>query len=172
MRIESTEFTGEDLDRFLDDLVERERDLLVERLERVSARVGELAPRVPDEPASGSEAWNAREVLAHIAVLSKFYGVVGYRIGSGEMSELDLRGNVSQRDVQGERLAQLPPSQLLAMAQADHDRTLDWLRGATSAQLRRRCDMGEGMSMTAEDVLRLALCAHLEQHVEQLERAL
>ena len=172
MRVESTGFTGQDLERFLEELVERDREVLVQRLQRASARLAELAPRVPEEPPSDSPTWNAREVLAHVAVLSKFYGVTAYRIGRGELAELDLAGQVALRDVQGERLARLPAAELLAMAQADHRRTLDWLARASPPELRRRCDMGGGLSMSAEEVLRLPLCAHLEQHLEQLEAAL
>ena len=182
MRIESTSFGPADLAGFIDDVIDRERLALIERLEHDSERLGEVAKRIShggevgsgpgaegDEP---TQQWTAHEVLAHLAVLSKFYGVLTYQIGSGRLSEIDLLGQVSQRDVMGERFAQQPPEVLAAGAQADHRRTLDWLRHAAPVDLRRRCDIGGGVSMSAEEMARLALCAHMEQHLDQLEAAL
>ncbi len=182
MKIESTSFGPAELATFMDDLIDIDRQALIERLGRDSERLGQLAGLVTraseTRPASGPESgegtqdWSAHEVLAHIAVLSKFYGVLAYQIGSGRLSELDLLGQVSLRDVMGEQLARRLPDELAASTQADHRRTLDWLRRATPADLRRRCETGGGASMSAEEVARLALCAHLEQHLAQLEAAL
>jgi len=112
-------------------------------------------------------------VLAHIAVLSKFYGMLTYKIGRGQMTELDLLGNVHVRDVLGEQLARKPPAELVQMALADHRRTVDYLRSADAAAMRRQCVLDGGRAvMRAEDVAREALIGHLELHVEQLEQAL
>ena len=176
MKIESTSFGPADLARFLDELIDRDRLALVERFRRASARLGDLACRVPEGPAEWATVdaarWGAHEVLAHIAVLSKFYGVVAYQIGSGRLTEIDLLRQIAGRDVMGDRLARQPPAQLAALAQEDHLRTINWLQNATPADLGRRCDTGAGGSMTAEEVARLALCTHLEQHLDQLEATL
>ena len=171
MKIESTEFTVEQLDDFLGDLVLAERDTLVERLEAASGRLGELAARVP--PGSTDEAtWNAHEVLAHIAVLSKFYGMLAYKIGTGAMTELDLLGNVHLRDVAGKQLVEMQPNELAAAAQADHRRTAEFLRSATREQLERTADLSHGGTISALEIARLPLVAHLEQHLRQLAAAL
>jgi len=173
MKIESPAFTVADVERAGDELNDHERKLLADRLERASARLAELAQRAPGEPAPAGDGWNATEVLAHIAVLSKFYGMLTYKIGRGQMTELDLLGNVHVRDVLGEQLARKPPAELVQMALADHRRTVDYLRSADAAAMRRQCVLDGGRAvMRAEDVAREALIGHLELHVEQLEQAL
>ena len=72
----------------------------------------------------------------------------------------------------GQQMADRPAAELAAMAGGDHLRTLGWLRAAEPAHLRRRCDMGNGSSMTAEEIIHLPLTTHLEEHVAQLEAAL
>jgi DinB superfamily len=172
MRIESTSFGQAELAGFVGELAEQDRRALIDRLERASARLGDLGARLPDEAPGESADWSPKEVLAHITVLSKFYGIVAYSVGAGQMTELDLLGQVSKRDPLGAQMAELPVPELVAMAQGDHRRTLDWLRQATPADLERRCDMGTGSSMSAGEVARLTLCAHLELHLDQLERSL
>ena len=175
MRIESTSFTVADLEHYSDELVEHEREVLADRLERASARLAELGLRVSQEEPSKSEEgpWNATEVLAHIAVLSKFYGTLTYKIGSGQMTELDLLGNVNLRDVLGEQLAKEPPRTLVEMATADHRRTIDYLQKADAQAMRREVVVdGDRALMRAADVAREALIGHLEVHIEQLENAL
>lgn len=173
MKIESTGFTAADLEQYRDELIDHERLVLADRLERASARLETLGPDVGEQPSGTDAEWNPREVLAHIAVLSKFYGMLAYKIGSGQMTQLDLLGNVNLRDVLGEQLAQEPATNLVAMARADHERTVRYLRSADAAAMRRECVVDGGRSvMRAEDVAREALIGHLEMHVEQLERAL
>jgi hypothetical protein len=174
MKRESEGFDSKRLGGFLDELRDRDRVTLAERLERASARLAELAPRVGDPPEAdgASPDWNAKEVLAHIAVLSKFYGVLAYRIGSGTLTELDFLGQVRQRDATAEGLLKLPAAAIAESARKEHRRTLAWLAGATPADLVRRCELGDERAMTAEEVLRLPLCAHLELHLDQLEQAL
>lgn len=171
MKIESPAFTADHVDGFLDELVQAERDSLVERLERASAEVGELAARVP---AGGSEDvdWNPHEVLAHIAVLSKFYGTLTYRVGTGKLTEVDLVGNVNLRDVLGQQLTEISPAELAAQAAADHRRTAAYLRTAAPAELARAVTLSHGGRMTALEIARLPLVAHLEQHLRQLAAAL
>lgn len=173
MKIESTDFDRADLNRFMDELADHERLLLAARLEAASKRLAALGPRFLEAGAlPPGEEWTAHEVLAHIAVLSKAYGVLTYQIASGKLAELDLVGVIHLRDVVGEREAGRSAEELLAAAAADHKRTVEFLRSTSAAALRHRCEIGEGESITASEVARLPLLAHLEQHLEQLEAAL
>ena len=170
MKIESTAFTRADVEQFLDEMLDHDRHLLADRLERASARLAELAPRI--KAGHGEGHWSDHEVLAHIAVLSKFYGVLVYKISSGQMAELDLLENVNLRDVVGDQMAQIEPLELLRMALADQARTLKLLRTVEPQSLRRKAKLENGEMMSAEDVARLPLVNHLEMHVDQLERSL
>src|SRR6195256_3980021 len=135
MKIESTSFTQSDLLQFLDDLLDHERMELADRLEKASARLSKIGPRI--EAGSGTDAWSHHEVLAHIAVLSKFYGVLVHKISSGQMVDIDLLENVNLRDVVGEQMAQIDPAELLKMALSDQARTLKLLRSVEPSALRR-----------------------------------
>jgi DinB superfamily len=169
MKIESTTFTRSDLEQFLDEMLDHDRHALADRLEKASARLAEIGPRV--KAGRGEGEWSEHELLAHIAVLSKFYGVLVHKISSGQMTELDLLENVNLRDVVGEQMAQIEPAELLRMALADQARTLELLRSAEASSLQRTAKQENGEPITAEEVARLPLINHLEMHVDQLERA-
>jgi len=170
MKIESTAFTRVELEQFLDEMLDHDRQLLADRLERASARLAELGPRV--EAGGGDAEWSQHELLAHIAVLSKFYGVLVHKISTGQMIRLDLLQNVNLRDVLGEKLSQIEPAELLRMALADKERTLKLLRAADASSMRRTATQENGEPISAEEVARLPLVNHLEMHLDQLERAL
>jgi hypothetical protein len=169
MKIESTTFTRSDLEQFLAEMLDHDRHSLADRLEKASARLAEIGPRV--KAGRGEGEWSEHELLAHIAVLSKFYGVLVHKISSGQMTELDLLENVNLRDVVGEQMAQIEPAELLRMALSDQARTLKLLRSADASSLRRTATQENGEPITAEEVARLPLINHLEMHVDQLERA-
>ena len=170
MKIESTAFTRADVEQFLDGMLDHDRQLLADRLEKASTRLAALGPQVKAGP--GGTEWSQHELLAHIAVLSKFYGVLVHKISSGKMSEIDLLENVNLRDVVGEQMAQIEPAELLQMALADQARTLKLLRTVEPSSLRRKARMENGETMSADEVARLPLVNHLEMHVDQLEREL
>ena len=170
MKIESTTYTQADLQSFYEDLFERERTLLAERLEKVSARLARIGPAIKAGP--GDTEWSDHEVLAHIAGLSKFYGVIIHRISSGQVDEVDLLSGTNLRDAAVEQLAQVEPSELLRNTLADHARTVKLLRTVEAASLRREVRDSGGDSVTAEFLSRYPLINHLEEHVDQLERSL
>jgi hypothetical protein len=170
MKSEETVYTQADLDNFLDELLDRERLVLAERLEKASARLAQVGPRI--KAGRGDDAWSDHEVLAHIAGLSKFYGVVVHRISSGQVSEVDLLGATNLRDATIDRMVQTEPSELLRMTLADHARTVKLLRTIDAASLRREAMDASGRSVSAELLVRLPLINHLEEHVDQLERSL
>lgn len=174
MRIESPAFTERDIRGFLDEQFDHERHRLADRLQADSARLGELAAALtlPQRAREETKGWTAHEILAHIVVLSKFYGVLTSRVGSSKVSQMELLEAVQGRDSAGEQLSSLPPDQLLAMAQRDHQRTIDYLRGADAAAMQRRAVLFEGFSMSAAEIVQLPLCSHLEIHLDQLERTL
>ena len=175
MRIESPAFTEREIRGFLDEFGDHERRRLADRLEAASIRLGEIVRSIPSpsrEASASGDQWSAQEVLAHIAVLSKFYGVLTYQVGSGKMTELDFLPQVQDRDVAGQQLSSLAPDQLLAFAQRDHQRTITYLRSANVKALQSRVVLSEGLSMTAGEIAQLPLCAHLEMHLDQLERTL
>ena len=169
MKIESTGFTRTDVEQFLDEMLDHDRRLLADRLERASARLAKVGPRV--SAGHGDSEWSEHELLAHIAVLSKFYGVLVHKISSGQMADIDLLENVNLRDVVGEQMAQIEPAELLKMALSDQARTLKLLRSAEPAALRRQAKQETGELISAIEVARLPLVSHLEMHVDQLERA-
>jgi hypothetical protein len=172
VRIESPAFTERELRGFLDEFVDYDRQGLADRLEADSRRLATLVQEgLPDEP-DGQEEWSGHEVLAHIAVLSKFYGTLTYRVGSGKLSEIELLEQVQDRDRAGAQLGSLPADQLVAMAQRDLQRTIAYLRSADSTAMQRRAILYEGFSMSAWEIARLPLCAHLESHLDQFERTL
>ena len=170
MKIESTTYTQADLQSFYEDLFERERTVLADRLEKVSARLARIGPEIKAGP--GDVEWSDHEVLAHIAGLSKFYGVIIHRISSGQVDEVDLLSGTNLRDAAVEQLAQVEPSELLRSTLADHARTVKLLRTVEAKSLRREVKDSGGESVTAEFLARYPLINHLEEHVDQLERSL
>jgi hypothetical protein len=179
VRIESPAFTEREIRGFLDEFGDHERGRLADRLEADSARLAELVLNnlsdFPSPSGGGSgwgREWNANEVLAHIAVLSKFYGVLTYQVASGKITELDLLPQVQDRDVAGQQLSSLPPDQLLAFAQRDHQRTIGYLRSTDAEAMKRRVVFSDGFSMSVQEIASMPLCAHLEIHLDQLERTL
>src|SRR6202048_276200 len=134
MKIESTTFTRADVEQFLTKMLDHDRNLLADRREKASARLAEIGPHVA--AGGGDGEWSQHELLAHIAVLSKFYGVLVHKISSGQMTDVNLLENVNLRDVVGEQLAQIEPAELLRMALADQARTLKLLRSVEPSGLR------------------------------------
>src|SRR5260370_37037857 len=88
MKIESPAFTMDDVPAFMHSYRDREMQMLADRLQHVSNRLAELGPRVQAPPGDDSE-WNAHEILAHLAVVSTFYGALVPRVSSGQMSGLN-----------------------------------------------------------------------------------
>jgi hypothetical protein len=170
MKTESTAYTQSDLQAFYDDLLDHERFALADRLEKASARLALVGPRI--KAGASEDEWSDHQVLAHIAGLSKFYGVIIHRISSGKMTEVDLLAGTNLRDASIEQMVEIDPSELLRMTLADHARTVQLLRTVDAASLRREAKEASGGSVTAEFLARLPLINHLEQHVDQLERSL
>lgn len=172
MKIESPTFTIDDIRAFMTSYRDRERQLLADRLQRVSDRVAELGPRVERRTDDTETEWNAHETLAHIAVVSKFYGVLVHRIASGKLDDMNLLEAVNMRDSAGRQMAELEPGELARLAVADQQRTIRTLREVDPSSLERSARIDDGTSMTAEQVARMPLVTHLEMHVEQLEKML
>src|SRR5260370_10610094 len=129
MKVESPAFTMDDVGAFMHSYRDREMQMLADRLQHVSNRLAELGPRVQAPPGDDSE-WNAHEILAHLAVVSKFYGVLVHRVSSGQMSELNLLEAVNLRGPAGKPMAELEPAGLVTRTLADHARTIKTLRAS------------------------------------------
>ena len=172
MKIESPAFTMEDIRTFMSGYRDRERNLLADRLQLVSERVAELGPRVQRVVDEDNAEWNAHEILAHITVVSKFYGVLVHRIASGKLDEMNLLDAVNMRDAAGRQMAELEPEEIARQSVSDQQRTIKALREMDASSLQKSARLDDGTSMTAEDVARMPLVSHLEMHVEQLERML
>src|SRR5438046_7309213 len=166
MKIESPAFTLDDVKTFMDTYLDRERNLLADRLQLASERLAALAPRIKAE--HGDEnSWSAHELLAHLAVLSKFYGVLVHRISTDQLPNMNLLEAVHLRDTVGHQMSQLEPADLVRMTVADHERTTKTRRTSDPQALRKTAELGDGITMTAEEVARLQLVSHLELHIGQ-----
>jgi hypothetical protein len=170
MRVESPTFTEREMRGFLSEVTDHERRRTIERLKASSAALAAMVADGVEHRENGEQGWTGHDVLAHIAVLSKFYGMLTYQVGSGKVSDVDLLENVRARDLAGEQLGRLTDAELLKTIERDHDRTIAFLESADAAAMHRRATMYEGFSMSALDLARLGLCSHLEIHLEQLKR--
>ncbi|MFN2463386.1 MAG: DinB family protein [Candidatus Dormibacteria bacterium] len=170
MRENSSNFTAQDVPRFMGELAVAESRNLAARLRRASERMNELAARVPDEPRGDGE-WNAKEILAHVVVLSHAYGIFSYMIATGRLPELNLGDVISQRDAEGDKYMAMTAAECAAEATKQHQRTLKFLESATPEQLQRQCRVEDGV-VTAESIIRLPLVVHLEEHLAEMEKAL
>src|SRR5438445_13843703 len=103
MEIESTAYTQVDLQNFYDELFDHERHALADRLEQVSARLAKVGPRI--KPGRDGREWSDHQVLAHIAGLSTFYGVIMHPISSGKVTEADFPGGTTLRDAAPDQLS-------------------------------------------------------------------
>ena len=168
MKIESPDFTEVNVRAFLEETLEHERLRLADRLEADSARLKALVER--GISTGDGDRWSGQEILAHIVVLSKFYGVLTSQVGSGKLTEADLLGAAQARDVAAEPLLSRPATTLLEMAQREHRRTIAYLHGANALDLARRATLLGGIAMSAQEIATLPLCAHLEIHLNQLEQ--
>jgi hypothetical protein len=171
VRIESPTFTDREMRAFLDEFVDHERERLAERLETISARLVEIVSRGVSNPPNGQQEWTGHEVLAHMATVAKFYGVLAYQVGAGKVTATDLLTMVHMRDAATEQLGAQSDDELLAAVLRDHQRTISYLRSADAAAMNRKATLYEGFSMSAMEIATLPLCAHLELHLDQLERA-
>jgi hypothetical protein len=180
MEIESPGFTEDDLSTFFDEVVAYERirpndgRTLVERLDAASTRlervVGSSGPGGGRHAAPGG-GWTARETLAHIVLVSQVLGWATWAVASGEQDEITIMSFLSLRDVAGEHFAKVSAQELLEIAQGEHLSTIEYLCMADADALARRAKVGP-FELSAEEIGRLLLCAHLELHIEQLESAL
>ena len=172
MKIESTGFTEANLNAFAADFIEHERLVLADRIVTASARLVALAAGVQARSSGQDDNWTAHEILAHVAVFSKFYGMLTYKVGTGQLHEFDLLGSIQQRDVVDAQYAAQPTAELLEAIQTSHRRTVDYLRSADAEAMQRRLNAGNGLSVSVDQIARLFLCAHLEQHVDHLAATL
>ena len=156
---------------FLEEVTDHERRHLIERLQAGSARLDKLVKTDGNQGSDGEHEWNAHDVLAHIVVLSKFYGMLTYQVGSGKVSNVELLEHVKARDLAGEQLVSLSDGQLLNMAHSEHQRTIAFIQSASPEAMQRRTTLYEGFSMSALELALLGLCNHLEIHLDQMERA-
>jgi hypothetical protein len=171
MQTESAAFTAADLPRFFEEILVWDARATADRLRRGNQRMHELAERIPDNAPGAGEDWNAKEILAHIAVLSRAYGVFGYMVAKGKLTELTMESVITQRDVVGAEMAARPVAEIVAEVERQHQRTLKFLEEATPEELLRKVKVENG-EVTADYLVRLPLVAHMEQHLDQLEKAL
>ena len=171
MQSESAAFTAADLPHFLEEILVWDVKATAERLRTAGVRLRQLAQQIPDDSPESSDGWNAKEVLAHIAVLSRAYGIFGYMVAKGRLTELKLEEVITQRDTLGAEFAARPVVEILAEIDRQHQRTLKFLAEATPEELLRTVKVEHG-EVSAEYLVRMPLVAHLEQHVDQMEKAL
>jgi len=184
MKIESAAYTKTDFENFLDGELDSERNVLADRLERASARLAKLGPKVEAGRGEGSRAragrtsddeWNGLEVLAHIAGFSKYYGVMVHKVASGQVTEVDLMASTNIRDESIVQMSAMEPADLLRMALDAHARTAQELRTLDLTAFRNKANVEGGVwfsPVNADFLARYPLVNHLEAHIEQLEKLL
>ncbi|HEV1991500.1 MAG TPA: hypothetical protein VGR34_01385 [Candidatus Dormibacteraeota bacterium] len=174
MKTESAAYTKTDFENFLNVELDSERKQLADRLERASARLAKVGPRIKAGGGDDDE-WNGHEILAHIAGFSKYYGVMVHKVATGQVTDVDLMASTNIRDESIVQMSAMEPADLLRMALDAHARTAKELRTLDLAAFRNKAVVEGGVwfSPVGPDFLaRYPLVNHLEAHVEQLEKLL
>jgi hypothetical protein len=174
MKLESAAYTKTDFENFLDGELDSERKQLADRLERASARLAKVGPRIKAGGTEGEE-WTGHEVLAHIAGFSKYYGVLVHKVATGQITDVDLMASTNIRDESIVQMSAMEPADLLRMALDAHARTANELRTLDLAAFRNKADVAGEVwfsPVNADFLARYPLVNHLEAHVAQLEKLL
>lgn len=171
MKIESTEFTQEDFDSFVEQYLIHEREHMKDRLTKVVDEIDSLVPAIEGRTAGDEQAWSATETLAHMATSAQFFGWMVHEIATKREIAGDIMEMLKLRDVAGSDAAQKPPSELAKQLRETIERTLSFIDGVSVDDLRNSIKY-LSREMTAEDILRVLFCGHLEEHVIQIREAL
>ena len=171
MKLESPQFTIEQIQSFVTDYFDHERDLLVSRLRKIVEQVDMLVSSVPEGPAGDDVGWSPVETLAHMVTSSQYFGWLAHQVASKKGDPGDILEMLKLRDVVSGEAAQLPVETLSDQFRENIERTIRFIEKTPFEDLRTRFDY-VGRDMTAEDLIRIPLCAHLESHIEQIRAAL
>lgn len=171
MKIESIEFTEADIDSFITDYFELERKQLIERLGSIIEETEALVSSIEGRSESAEEEWSATETLAHIAISARFFGWLVHEIATKKEVAADIVELLKLRDVAGVDAAQLPPDVLAKQVRENIERTIAFIEKVPYEDLRTTIEY-VGRNMTAEDLLRIPYITHLEDHVDQIRKAL
>lgn len=169
MATPSDAFTAQDIQGFVTDYLEQEKRHLIARLRTISDQVTSLAGQVT--PGDGAqEGWDALEVLAHMATSSQYFGWMTSKVlkgeGTGEILQM-----LRMRDTVNAQAAAQGAEKLTAQLSENLERTIALVESTEPMDLRKTFDY-VGMPMSAEDLVRIPLCAHLETHIEQMKERL
>lgn len=169
MEIVSTQFTEADIGAFLADYYEHERRHLIARMRRIIEDTEALVSPLVANAESNGESWSGVETLAHMTVSAGFFGWLVHEIATKKQTEVDLLGMLKLRDVTGAEAAEQAPEALARQLRESIERTIRFLESVPYDDLRTSFKYVT-QEMTAEDVIRIPLCSHLEEHIEQIRQ--
>lgn len=170
MKTESQGFTREDIAGFVTDYLEHERASLIARLRQVLDEVDALIGQVSKGADASDDSWNPVEVLAHMATSSQYFGWLAHKVAT-KQDIGDVLPMIQMRDNVTADAAQLGAAALTEQLRQSVERTIGFLERTDPMNLRTTFDY-VGIQMTAEDVIRIPLCSHLESHVQQMSQTL
>lgn len=170
MKLESPQFTEEQVQAFVTDYFELEKANLAERLKKIADEVEAIAGSISHQ-ADSSDEWNPRETLAHMVTSSQYFGWLAYQIAGKKKDAGDILEMLRMRDEVTGQAAELSVEVLTQQLRENLERTAAFIEKVSLNDLRVRFDY-VGVDLTVEDLIRLPLCAHLESHVDQMRRSI
>ena len=171
MKLESPEFTDEDIAGFLTDYFDTERQLQIARLRKIIQDTESLVPAIEGRNQDGGDDWNAVETLAHMATTAQFFGWLANEVATKKVVEGNITEMLKLRDIVISDASQQAPEALVKDLRDNIERTIGFLETVDWADLRTPVDY-VGFTMTGEDFIRIPLCGHLEGHLAQIKNTL
>jgi hypothetical protein len=171
MKVESPQFTAEEIQGFVTDYFDHEKALLVDRLRNIVDEVDSLASSVPDGSTGDDVSWSPVETLAHMVTSSQYFGWLAHQVASKKEELGDILEMLKLRDVVSGEAAQLPVETLNKQFRQNIERTIRFIEKTPYEALRTKFDY-VGLELSVEDLIRIPLCSHLESHIEQIRASL
>jgi hypothetical protein len=170
MKMESLSFTAADYDEVVGGYFERERSHLIERLRQVVEETERVIPELEGRPQPSVESWNALEILAHMAITAQFFASLIHLIAAGQHVG-DPIEVMKLRDPAIADAVELSPEILAKQLRENIEKTIEFLETVPYDDLRAGIEFGS-RQLSAEDFTRISLCHHLEDHLEQMKKAI
>jgi hypothetical protein len=135
--------------------------------------VAEATPR-QWQSVTESERWPAGVVAHHIAEVERFFTGVLTRLGDGAAAPMALRGtDVDANNARhAAEFAQVGKAETLAVLGANGAALAERIRELDDEQLDRVAVVFDGQDLTGEQVVAMAVIAHLQEHLGSLRQAL